>query len=46
VPLTPAAYRSQKENDLNEWRQRAGLDAKPIFERDRLMKQLQNAAGI
>ena len=46
VPLTPAAYRAKKESDLNEWRQRAGLDTKPIHERDRLLRQLQNAAGI
>lgn len=46
VPLSPAAYRAKKESDLNEWRQRAGLETKPIHERDRLLRQLQNAAGI
>jgi hypothetical protein len=46
VPLTPAAYREKKEKDLNEWRHRAGLDTKPIHETDRLLRQLQNAAGI
>ena len=46
VPLSPAAYRAAKEGDLNEWRHRAGLDTKPLYERDRLLRQLQNAAGI
>lgn len=46
VPLTPAAYKAMKEKDLNEWRHRAGLDVRPIHERDRLLRQLQNAAGI
>lgn len=46
VPLNPNQYRESKEADLNEWRVAAGLDTKQIFERDSLMKSLQNAAGI
>lgn len=46
VPLSPKEYRATKEADLNEWRTAAGLDTKQVFERDSLMKSLQNAAGI
>ena len=46
VPLSPKEYRASKESELNEWRIAAGLDTKQIFERDSLMKSLQNAAGI
>lgn len=46
VPLTPAAYRAKKDKELNEWRVAAGLDTKPVFERDSTMRSLQNAAGI
>lgn len=46
VPLSPNQYRKSKEADLNEWRVAAGLDTKQVFERDSLMKSLQNAAGI
>jgi hypothetical protein len=46
VPLSPKDYRASKEADLNEWRTAAGLDTKQIFERDSIMKALQNAAGI
>lgn len=46
VPLTPQDYRQEKEDDLNEWRVAAGLDTKPIFERDNDIKALQSAAGI
>jgi hypothetical protein len=46
VPLTPKEYRKRFEGDLNEWRARAGLPAKKIYETDRDLKALQNAAGI
>ena len=46
VPLTPAEYRKIKEKDLNEVRAAAGLPTKSIYERDRDIRALQNAAGI
>lgn len=46
VPLTPKEYRKRFDSDLNEWRARAGLPAKKIYETDRDLKALQNAAGI
>jgi len=46
VPLTPAEYRKVKEKDLNEVRAAAGLPTKSIYERDRDIRALQNAAGI
>jgi hypothetical protein len=46
VPLSPKDYRARKETGLNEMRAAAGIDPKPIYERDRDMRELQNAAGI
>ena len=46
VPLSPKEYRARKEQDLNEVRAAAGLDTKPIYERDQDIRQLQSAAGI
>lgn len=46
VPLSPKDYRARKEKDLNEVRAAAGLDTKPVFERDQDIRQLQSAAGI
>ena len=46
VPLSPKAYRSVKEKDLNEMRSAAGLETKPIYERDQDILSLQSAAGI
>ena len=46
LPLSPKRYRELKQSDLNEMRVRAGLDTKRIFENDRAMRDLQNAAGI
>ena len=46
VPLSPKEYRKEKESDLNEMRAAAGIDTKPVFERDREIRQLQSAAGI
>ena len=46
VPLSPKEYRIRRERDLNEMRAAAGLDAVPVFERDRDIRQLQSAAGI
>ena len=46
VPLSPKEYRKKKDLDLNEMRAAAGIDTKPVFERDREIRQLQSAAGI
>lgn len=46
VPLSPKEYRARKEQDLNEVRAAAGIDTKPIYERDQDIRQLQSAAGI
>ena len=46
VPLTPDAYTRSQEQDLNEWRDRAGIPVKKIHSTDRSMKELQHAAGI
>ena len=46
VPLSPKDYRASKERDLNEMRAAAGIDVKPIYERDSDIRQLQSAAGI
>lgn len=46
VPLSPKQYRKQKEQGLNEMRQAAGLDIKPVYELDRDLRSLQSAAGI
>lgn len=51
--LNPVKYKMEKETDidveLNEFRERAGLETKPVFneeEKDPLIKQLQHQAGI
>lgn len=46
VPLTPDAYRSQHEDELNEMRIAAGLSTKPVHEVQKDMRALQAAAGI
>jgi hypothetical protein len=46
VPLSPKEYRKKKDLDLNEMRVAAGIDPKPMFERERDIRQLQAAAGI
>lgn len=46
VPLTPDAYRANKETDLNEWRDRAGLPVKQIHRVSSDLRQLQDAAGV
>jgi hypothetical protein len=46
VPLSPKEYRKQKDLELNEMRVAAGIDPKPMFERERDIRQLQAAAGI
>ena len=46
VPLSPKEYRKKKESDLNEMRAAAGIDTKPVFDRDQDIRQLQSAAGI
>ena len=46
VPLTPDAYRRERETDLNEWREAAGLPVKRIHRMTAVMRDLQDAAGI
>lgn len=46
VPLSPKDYRAREETDLNEVRVAAGLPTKTIFEKDQVLRSLQNAAGI
>lgn len=46
VPMNPATYRQRMEKDLNDIREAAGIDTKPIYERDKLMQSLQHAAGL
>jgi len=46
VPLTPDAYRSTHEEDLNEMRVAAGLSTKPVHELQKDTRALQAAAGI
>lgn len=46
VPLTPDAYRRERETDLNEWREAAGLPVKRIHGMTPVMRDLQDAAGI
>lgn len=46
VPTSPAQYRQQKENSLNEIRSASGLPTVDVFERTKDIKSLQNAAGI
>ena len=46
VPLTPDAYRASREEDLNEWRESAGLPVKKIHDTKRDLRELQDQAGI
>jgi hypothetical protein len=46
VPLSPTAYRAEKETDLNEMRVAAGIDTVQIHKREKDIRQLQSAAGI
>ena len=46
VPLSPDAYRSSREEDLNEWRESAGLSVKKIRGVTRDLRELQDKAGI
>lgn len=46
VPLTPDAYRKERETDLNEWREAAGLPVKQIYRTRPDLRDLQDAAGI
>jgi hypothetical protein len=46
VPLTPDAYRSKHEEDLNEMRVAAGLTTKPVHAINKDTRALQAAAGI
>ena len=46
VPDSPAKYREAKETDLNEMRVASGIQPKKIYETDRDLKALQNAAGV
>jgi hypothetical protein len=44
--LSPDAYRSSREEDLNEWRESAGLSVKKIRGVTRDLRELQDKAGI
>ncbi len=46
VPLTPDDYRRTHEQDLNEWREAAGLPTKKIYKTKDDVQNLQDAAGI
>lgn len=46
VPLTPDAYREREQAELNESRQLAGLDHKPIYRPDAELRALQDLAHI
>jgi hypothetical protein len=46
VPLSPKAYRAQKESGLNEMRAAAGIDPVQVHDREPDIRQLQSAAGI
>jgi len=46
VPLTPDAYRSATETDLNEMRVAAGLPPKQVHKTKSDLRELQAAAGI
>ena len=46
VPLTPDSYNSSREQDLNEWRDRAGIPVKQIYQTRRDIQELKDAAGI
>ena len=46
VPLSPKAYRKQHDGDLNEMRIAAGIPTKQIYEKDKDIIAIQQAAGI
>jgi len=47
VPLSPDTYRASREQDLNEWREAAGIAPKPIYKKTRPdIQELKHAAGI
>lgn len=46
VPLSPDAYRASREEDLNEWRESAGLPVKKVRSVTRELRELQDQAGI
>jgi len=46
VPDSPAKYREAKETGLNEMRIASGIQPKKIYETDRDLRALQNAAGV
>jgi hypothetical protein len=46
VPLTPAEYRMENEEELNEWRERAGLRTVSSYEQDSDIINIQRQAGI
>jgi hypothetical protein len=46
IPLTPDAYRSSHDEELNEMRTAAGLAPKKIYEVDADLRALQAAAGV
>ena len=46
VPISPKAYRLDKELGLNKLRETAGLKTKPMYENDEAIQQIKNIAGI
>lgn len=46
VPLSPDAYRASRDQDLNEWRESAGIPVKKIRTVRRDLRELQDIAGI
>lgn len=46
VPLTPDAYNSSREKDLNEWRDRAGIAPKRVHRLRADLREMQDSAGI
>jgi len=47
VPLSPDAYRASRDQDLNEWRDAAGIPVKAVFKKTRTdIQNLKDAAGI
>jgi len=47
VELSPHQYRVTKESELNEWRERAGLDVVSTYDdRDPYLQEIQRQAGI
>jgi hypothetical protein len=44
--LSPHEYRMQKDSELNEWRERAGLKTKSTYIADDEIRTWQRQAGI